>query len=360
MSDYKEFARELLSLAGLSGYEKPVRESIKNKWSPLVEDIWVSPLGSLHAIKRGTGSEPRKKLLVATHMDAVGMMVTKVDGEYIRFTSVGGLDPRVLPFQEVIVHGRELIAGMIGMPSDRHLPEQWQGKAVPMDHLFIDTGLGADRVKSLVRPGDLVSFANLPLELDGETLMGHTQDDRAAIVAMTICLELLQSRKHGWDLVAAATVQEEVGLKGAKTSGFAEMPDLAIAIDVGFAKEPGASGYFLLDPGSGPALGWGPVTNPMLYRMVESVANKNGIPFSKEINPAGRTGTDADALSLVGMGIPTLVMSVPLRFMHSPVEIVRYEDMYHTGRLIAELMTALDDESMGSIRWDDENIQEKA
>lgn len=352
MSDYKEFARELLSLAGLSGYEKPVRECISKKWAPLVDEIWVSPIGSLHALKKGIGGEPRKKLLVATHMDAVGMMVTKVDGEYIRFTSVGGLDPRVLPFQEVIIHGRTSLRGMIGMPSDRHLPDQWQGKAVPMEHLFIDTGIAGNQLHSLVRPGDLISFANEPIELDTSTLMGHTQDDRAAVVAMTVCLELLQSRKHHWDIVAAATVQEEVGLKGAKTSGFAEQPDLAIAIDVGFAKEPGASGYFLLDPGSGPALGWGPVTNPMLYELAASVAQKNRIPFTKEINPSGHSGTDADALSLVGRGIPTLVVSIPLRFMHSPVEIVRYEDMYQTGRLIAELMTALDDESMERIQWD--------
>lgn len=353
MNDYKMFLKELLSLPGLSGYEDPVRESIQERWQGSVDDLRVSPLGSLHGLKRGKKGAIHPKILIATHMDAVGMMVTKVRDSYLRFISIGGLDPRVLPYQPVIIHGRKNLPGVIASPTDRHLPVEFQKKSVPMSHLFIDTGISSDELKGLVRPGDFISFGNEPVELDRETIMGHTLDNRAAVAALTVCLELLKDRIHIWDLMAVATVQEEIGLKGARTSGFAEQPDLAIAVDVGFSKEPGASGYFLLEQGSGPALGWGPVINPVLFSAVEELGKKLSIPFTKEINPGGRTGTDADALSLTAEGIPTLVISIPLRFMHSPTEIVQYEDIYQTGRLLAEFVSVLDEKFMDTLIPDD-------
>ncbi|NSW51661.1 MAG: M42 family peptidase [Anaerolineae bacterium] len=360
MEDYRVLAKELCDLPGLSGYEHPVRDRIRLSWEPLADEVWVSPLGSLHAIKHGCGAEPRRRLLVAAHMDAVGMIVTKIEkGGFLRFTSVGGLDPRILPYQPVCVLGRELLSGIIAAPSERQLPESLHGKAFPMEYLFIDTGLDEERVKSLVHPGDMVSFANKPIDIDMDTLMAHTLDDRASVVAATVALQLLQSRKHEWDIVFAATVQEEVGLKGARTSGFQAQPDLAIAVDVGFAKEPGASGYFLLEPGSGPAIAWGPVCHPGMAEMILSMADQLTIPHTKEINPSGRTGTDGDAISLVGTGIPTSVFSIPLRFMHSPVEMVRYEDMYQTGRLIAEFAASLDKDTMPNLLHDDTADEEE-
>ncbi|MCD4753603.1 MAG: M20/M25/M40 family metallo-hydrolase [Anaerolineaceae bacterium] len=353
MNDYRSFLKELISMPGLSGYEDPVRERIQERWRSSVDDLWVSPLGSLHGLKRGKKGAIHPKILIATHMDAVGMMVTKVQDSFLRFTSIGGLDSRVLPYQPVVVHGRKDIPGVIACPTDRHLLKEFQRKSVPISYLFIDTGIASDELKGLVRPGDFISFGNKPVELDTKTIMGHTLDNRASVTALTVCLELLQDRIHMWDIVAVATVQEEIGLKGARTSGFAEKPDLAIAVDVGFSKEPGASGFYLLEQGSGPALGWGPVINPVLYGAVEGLAKKMSIPVTKEINPGGRTGTDADALSLTSEGIPTLVISIPLKFMHSPTEIVQCEDIYQTGRILAEFISVLDEEFMDTLIPDD-------
>lgn len=358
MDDYRSFLKEILALPGLSGVEEPVRDRILERWKALCDDYSVSPLGSLHVLKKGNKGNVHPKLLISTHMDAVGMIVTQVQGSFVRFTSVGGLDPRVLPYQPVLIHGIETVPGIIGCPTDRHLPEKFHNKSVPMNHLFIDTGLESEVLKGIVHPGDFVSFATQPVDLDENSISGHTLDNRVSVAALTVCLEILQNRLHVWDVVAVASVQEEVGLKGARTSGYLENPDLAIAVDVGFSKEPGANGYFLLTQGSGPALGWCPVINPALFNAVEKLAKKLSIPFTKEINPGGGTGTDGDALSLVSEGTPTLIISIPLKFMHSPTEIVQYDDIFETGRLLAEFITEIGEDFAESLIPND-NDEEK-
>lgn len=352
MSDYRAFIKELTALPGLSGYEKPVRNCILSRWESLVDEVWTSPLGSLHGYKHGKGEGKKPSILLAAHMDAIGLIVTDIQGEYLRITSVGGLDPRVLPYQEVIVHGREVLSGIIAMPTERHLPEDVHGKAMPLEHLFVDVGLPAETVKKLVRPGDLVSFANSPFELDEEIIVAHTLDDRASVAAVTICLEELSKRDHLWDVVAVATVQEEIGIKGARTSGFAENPDLAVAIDVTFADEPGASDYFLKKLDSGPAIGWGPVIHPALYKAFKDAAKRLELPVTMDVLPGGHTGTDADALTMARAGIPTIVLSIPLRYMHSPFEVVQYQDVNRCGRLMAELIASLPVDFVDKMEWD--------
>jgi putative aminopeptidase FrvX len=347
MINSREFLRKIVSAAGISGFEDPVREIVREQWVELTDEISVSTLGSLHALKKGTQSgAERRKIMISTHMDAIGFMVTKVQGDFIRFTSVGGWDPRVLPYQFIRIHGKEPVDGIIALPLDRHLPDDIKGKAVPLNQLFIDTGRSAEELKKLVKPGDPISLRNLPVEVDDETIAAHTLDDRASVAALDHCLQILQSRIHKWDVVAVASVQEEVGLKGAMTSGYQENPDLAIAMDVGFASEPGGSGYYMLELGKGPAIAWGPVLNMKLTQKIIDVADKFNIPYSKEINPDGRTGTDTDGINLTREGIPTALFSIPLRFMHSPHEIMRYEDIEASGRLLAEFICTLDEKVM--------------
>ncbi len=347
MIENRDFLKSIVSVAGISGFEQAVREIIQDQWAALTDDVSVTTLGSVHALKKGTQQgKARRKIMVSTHMDAIGFMVTSLQGEYIRFTSVGGWDSRVLPFQMVTIHGKENINGIIAMPLDRHLLEDLHGKAVPMEHLFIDTGMSAEVLGELVKPGDPISLRNMPVQVDEDTIAAHTLDDRASVAALDYCLQLLQTRSHLWDVVAVASVQEEVGLKGAFTSSHEINPDLAIAMDVGFASEPGGSGYFMLELGKGPAIGWGPVLNKKLTQRIITVAEKYNIPFSKEISPGGRTGTDSDGINLTREGIPTALFSIPLRFMHSPYEIMRYEDIEATGRLLTEFICQLDEDFM--------------
>jgi tetrahedral aminopeptidase len=312
----------------------------------------VSKLGSLHGLQRGVGPEPRNSILLAAHMDAIGLMVTSLVAGFIRFTEVGGVDPRVLPGQLVTVHGREDLPALIVQPPPRLLPPSAQNGAVPMNLLFIDTGLESQEVSRLVRTGDLISFAQTPIETSGETLCGHTLDNRASVAAITLCLDALKNRPHQWDLWAVATVQEEETLGGAFTSTYELRPTLGVAIDVTFGASPGSPGHRTFPLGEGPVLGWGPNIHPALHKSFKSLAERLEIPFGTEPMPRN-SGTDALAMQIVNEGIPTMVLSIPLRYMHTPTEMISMKDIRRAGRLLAEFIAQLDSSFMDTLAWED-------
>ena len=352
MTTILPFLKELISVSGLSGHETVARRLIEQTWAPLTHELSTSRLGSLHGLRRGRGSDPRPSILLAAHMDAIGLMVTAIVDGYLRVTSIGGIDARVLPGQLVTVHGREDLPGIIAPPSGRLLPPHVSEGVVPLEHLLVDTGRLPEEVLKLVRVGDVVSFAQPPLETAGETLVGHTLDNRASVAVVTICLEELSKRPHAWDVWAVASVQEEVTLGGALTSGFALRPTLAIAIDVTFASGPGSPSHKTYPLGKGPTLVWGPNVHPALFKAFKELAERLEIPYSLE--PAPRhTGTDGFALQVVAEGIPNLVMGIPLRYMHTPVEMVSVKDINRAGRLLAEFIAQLDEHFMDQLTWED-------
>ena len=271
MTEIPLFLKSLISVSGLSGYEAPVADLIKERWRPLVDEISLSRVGSLHGLKRGTGKSPRPSLMVATHMDAIGMQVSQLVDGFLHIAPVGGIDVRVLPGAEVTVHASksdEELPGIVVLPPARFLPES-AGDKILIEHLLVDTGLLPREVTKKVCIGDLVSFANPPLELAGDVLSGHTVDNRASVAALTICLEELQNKPHVWDLWAVATVQEETTYLGAYTSAFALRPQMAIVVDGTFAKGPGANGWQTFAMGTGVGLCIGPNMHPFLHKKLK-------------------------------------------------------------------------------------------
>jgi tetrahedral aminopeptidase len=347
----KEFVKDLLSLPGLSGYETPVRETIAKAWEPLVDKLSTSRLGSLHGLRRGSAPEPRPRIMLAAHMDAIGMMATQIKDGFIRFTEVGGIDPRILPGQPVTVHGRRDLPGIIIQPPGRLLPDAQPDSPVSMDKLLVDTGLKPAEVQKLVRTGDLISFAQKPIELLGNVIAGHSLDDRAAVAAVTVCLQELQHMVHPWDVWAVATSQEEETLGGAITSPFEIRPNIAIAIDVTFAKGPGLSDYQGISMGKGFALSHGPNSHPAIFKAMKELSERLDIPWQPEVYPA-YSGTDAMSMQIVAEGIPTMVMGIPLRYMHTPVEAVSLKDIDRAGRLLAEFIARLEVEFLEKIIWE--------
>jgi tetrahedral aminopeptidase len=355
MPEIKDFLKKLISLPGLSAYEAPVRDVITETWKPLVNELTVSKMGSLHGLRLGTGPEPRPRILLAAHMDAIGLMVTRITPEgFIYFTEVGGIDPRILPAQAVIVHGKQELPGVVAQPPDRMLPPSVKGKPIEMRHLFVDTGLLADEVHSLVRVGDLISFASMPIDLQGELVAGHTMDNRASVAAVTACLQELQQASHEWDVYAVATVQEEETLGGAITSPFDIRPTIAVAIDVTFAKGPGVNDFRGRSLGKGVSLAWGPNSHPAVFEGFKKVADRLDLPYEIEVYPR-YSGTDAMGMQLVAEGIPTMVLSIPLRYMHTPVEVICLKDIYRAGRLLAQYIIDLQPDSAEKILWDEAN-----
>jgi endoglucanase len=352
MTDLLPFLKQMISVPGLSGYEDPISDLIAETWQPLTDELSRSGIGSLHGLRRGSGPEPRPSILLATHMDAIGLMVTAIVDGFLRITQVGGIDARVLPGQLVTVHGRKDLPGVVAQPPAFLLPPEASKGPVPLTNLMVDVGLSPREVNQQVRIGDLISFATKPIEMDDQTLAGHSLDNRASVAALTYCLELLQSRKQIWDVWAVATAQEEETLGGALTSAFDLNPQLAVAIDTTFAKGPGTPDDGTYPLGGGITLGWGPNIHPGLHKKFKKLADTLEIPAVLEPLPR-HSGTDAMALQIAREGIPTMVISIPLRYMHTPVEIISMKDVKRTGRLLAEFITELDEDFMDTLSLDD-------
>jgi tetrahedral aminopeptidase len=352
MIELLPFLKDMIGSAGLSGYEGPISTLIEEAWQPLTDDLSVSRLGSLHGLRRGSSDDLRPSILLATHMDAIGLMVAGIEDGFLRLSQIGGIDPRVLPGQLVTVHGRKDLPGVVVQPPSFLLPIEASSGPVPLANLFIDVGLSAREVDRQIRIGDLISFATSPIEMDKTILAGHSLDNRASVAALTYCLELLQSRKHAWDVWAVATVQEEETLGGALTSAFALQPQIAVAIDVTFAKGPGIPDDEAYPLGEGITLGWGPNIHPGIYKAIKETADKLEIPNQLEPLPRN-SGTDAMALQIAREGIPSMVISIPLRYMHTPVEIISLKDVKRTGRLLAEFITGLDVDFLDKLSLDE-------
>lgn len=354
MTDILPFLKSLLSVSGLSGSERPVAKLIEEKWRPLVDETSLSRVGSLHGLKKGSGKEPRPSIMIATHMDAIGLRVSSMQDGFLHITHIGGIDIRVLPGLEVIVHASgsdEELPAVIAMPSARLLPESAGDGVIAMNYLLVDTGLTPREVEKKVRVGDLVSFANEPIELAGDVLSGHSLDNRASVAALTVCLQELQNKSHIWDVWAVATVQEETGYLGAYSSAFQLHPQMAIAVDGTFAKGPGANGWQTFPMGKGVGLGLGPNMHPFLHTKLKEAAERTEIPWFLDVTPS-HSGTDAYPMQVTAEGIPTALVEFPIRYMHTPVECVSMKDIQRAGRLLAEFIASLDADFVETIIWE--------
>ena len=343
MYNPKAHLKRLVEAHAPSGYEAPIANILREEWADLVDDFDSDGLGSLIGIKRATRqSEQTRKIMLAAHMDEIGLMVREIEDGFIYVHRISGIDPRVMMAQPVLVHGKRALPGLVATMPPHMLRAADRKRYPPIDALVVDVGLPAAEVETLVRVGDLVTVDAPMIELQGRLLAAKAMDDRACIAVITTCLRLLCDMRHSWELHAAATVQEEVGLRGATTAANHIVPDCAIALDVGFAEQPGLStGAGKL--GGGPQLGIGANFHPKMVARLQEVAAYYEIKLQSDIMPA-RTGTDAWAIQVSRGGVPTALLSIPLRNMHSPVETLDIKDIERCGRLLAHFICALDDE----------------
>lgn len=348
MNDIVPFLRSLLDSPGLSGFETRTSDLIADKWLPLVNELTSSPLGSLHGLRKASSDAKAPRIMIATHMDAIGLMVNKIENGFLYISNIGGVDPRILPGQAVTIHGKREIAGIVQLVPDRLLDRQAAGNPPGYKTLFVETGLSEPEVKRLVQPGDLISFAQKSFEMDGGYVAGHSLDNRASVAALTICLEELKNINLAWDVWAVATVKEEVQGIGALTSAFAIRPDIAVSIDVTFAKGPGSTDYRSFPLGKGPSIGVGANIHPALYDSFTKIAKEMDMPYGVETMPRS-SGTDSMMIQVTAEGIPNMVLGIPIRYMHTSVELVSVNDIYRAGRLLARFINQLTPESSNSL-----------
>lgn len=338
----KDLLKKISETAGISGFEGNVREILQEEFRQRADEVWQDNLGNLIALKKGT-EDPGNRVMLAAHMDEIGLLVSGLeDNGFLRFTSARSFDIRILPGQEVTIAGTEPIKGIIGCrPPALQTPEEAE-KVVPVEELFIDTGLPQVEVERKIKVGDAISIRREAVLLGKNFLAGKALDDRASVVVLLGVLESLQKVKHDWHVYAVATVQEEVGLRGARVSTYQIAPKVAVAIDVTQGDMAGSSEESVFPLGKGPTIGVGPNIHPRLQELLVQVAKDYEIPY--QIEPCGGlTGTDARVIQVSREGVPTVLVSIPLRYMHSSVEVVHLSDIERAIKLIAAFISRLDD-----------------
>ena len=353
MFDVKAHLKLLVEAHAPSGYEGAVRDIIRGEWAGVTDSMEMDGLGSLIGIKRATSPlDPPRRIMLAAHMDEIGMMVRDIVDGFIYVHRISGVDNRIMLSQPVIVHGRQPLPGVVASVPPHLLTAEMRQKYPTFDELIIDVGLPAAEVESLVRIGDLITPDAPMIDLAGSRVAGKVMDDRACVAAVTVCLHELQSLQHSWDVYAVATVQEETGLLGAMTAAYKVQPDVAIALDVTFGAQPGVDADTASEVGGGPVVSSGPNFHTRLVEKIKETGRTNELKFQDDVIP-GASGTDAWAIQVAREGIPTALLGIAVRNMHSPVETLDIKDITRTGRLMAQFIASLDADFLAAIDWDD-------
>lgn len=336
---------ELLSNdCGVSGFEHTLKGSIIDVFNKYSDDIKVDALGNVIILKKGRSN--KVKIMLAAHMDEIGLMVKDIeDNGFIRFTNIGGIDPRTILGQEVVVHGTKDLFGVIGSKPPHLQEKSEQDKAIKMEDMTIDIGLSKDKVQKYISIGDTITVRRNLVELKNNRVSGKALDDRAGILVLYECIKELSKIDHEADIYFVTTVQEEVSMAGALTSSFRINPDIGIAVDVGFGTTPELNKSNSIELGEGPGITLGGNIHPGLREKLVEVAEEYNIPYQMEVSP-GPTGTDARAMQITREGIPSLVLSIPLRYMHTSVEVVDIKDIKDTGKLLAFFIASVSSENL--------------
>jgi putative aminopeptidase FrvX len=345
-----DLLRQLLTAAGPSGYETAPAAVFAEAGRAFTDDVEIDVMGSAVARVPGT-SEGAPFLAVVGHIDEIGLIVTHIDDNgFLRFIGVGGWDPQILVGQRVELITRDgTVAGVVGRKPIHLLREDDRKKVAELRDLHIDIGArDADEARGVVRIGDVAVIAGEPRKLRNERVISRSMDNRlGAFIALEAARLVAEAGGAPGDVAAVGVVQEEITFGGARTSTFRLQPDVAIVVDV--THETGAPGVEVNEIGkhefgSGPVIERGSVLNPVVYELLAAAAEREEIPFTVQAS-ARSTGTDADAIHLTRSGIPTGGVSIALRYMHSPVEMVQLGDVDACARLIAAFARSLSAET---------------
>ncbi|SIS96390.1 M42 family metallopeptidase [Alicyclobacillus vulcanalis] len=343
MTKYKGLFKQLLAAHGGPGFEEEVRNLILPHLSEYATEMWTDALGNLIGLIPGTGTGRRPRILVSAHIDEIALVVTRVEsGGFLRLAPSGGFDPRALVGQEVVVHAASgRMWGVVGAKPPHLTSPSERSKAPKLEDLYVDLALPEEEVRSRVRVGDRVTIQRAPFDLLNGRIAGKSVDNRASAAVLLESLHLLRGMAHEADLYAVFTVQEEVGLRGAQTAGFGLMPDIAIALDVTFGAFPGqpADASFALE--SGVAISFGPNLHRKVFRRLVECADRHRIPYQVELSQRP-VGADANAFQIAGPGLATALIGPPIRYMHTSVETVAYDDIWQCARLLAHYVAEVD------------------
>ncbi len=342
--ELRETIAALCAAQGPSGFEEKAASAAAELLRPLVDELHTDTLGNLIGWRR-CGEENAPVVMLDAHLDQVGLIITGYEGPFLRFSNLGGVDPRMLPALEVEILAKDkTLPGVIDVLPPHVLSEADRSKPIPMDRLFIDAGFSTEEeARAAVPQGTPVCYRTPCFDLGEHQLCSRSLDDRSCVAILLAVMKRTLGKKLRADVAVHLAVQEEVGSRGALPGTYGIRPDFGIALDVTFGNTPDAPKGKTVKMNGGPAIGVGPVMSRKISDRLEALAKELEIPYQIEV--MGRTtGTDADEMQTTREGVSTGVISLPLKYMHTPVEVVDLRDAEAVTALLCAWLETLGEE----------------
>ena len=335
----RQALERLCTCTAPSGFEGPAAAVAAELLRPLVDEVSIDRMGNVLGVRRSkTPGAP--KLLLDAHLDEIGLIVTGVEDGFLRFRSIGGVDPRMLPGRELVVLTDPPLRGLVACPAGGD-----EDKSVPLNELYVDVGLSQEEAERAVPVGTPMVYRAGCFPLGEDQMCGKSMDDRACFVTLLRAAELLRDKELDVELHILGSTREEVSGAGAVVGTWAVAPDFCVAVDVTHGKTPDGPADKTFELGGGPAIGVGPnMTRWMTERMIAK-AREHGIPYQMEIM-SGHTGTNGWEMQISREGVATSVLSLPLKYMHTPVETLSLADMEGVAQLLAAFVEHLGKEAV--------------
>lgn len=323
----------LCALPGPSGFEEEAARGAMELLCPLVDEVFTTRLGSVVGVRR-CGKENAKRVLLDAHVDEIGIIITGEEDGFLTFRALGGVDPRMLCDREITLLTDPPRFGLVSCLPPHVQTAQDMEKSTPISELYLDIGLSSEEAKRLVPIGTPGVFRGGCAPLGEDQCCGKALDDRACMTAILRALELLQGKELNVDLYVLFSTQEETSSAGAITAVNQLQPDICVAVDVTHGHTPDAPKDKTLKLGGGPAIGVGPNMTRSITKRLFALAKEENIDCQTEVM-AGHTGTNAWPMQICREGVATAVVSLPLKYMHTPVEVISRTDLESTAKLLA-------------------------
>ncbi|MCX7615032.1 MAG: M20/M25/M40 family metallo-hydrolase [Clostridiales bacterium] len=345
--DYGKTIAGLCECHGVAGFEKKIAAHVLECFERFCDEVSIDRLGNVTGFL-SCGKKDAKTLMLDAHIDQIGFVVSDIlDNGFLAFVPVGGVDGRMLPDTNVLILAEGGISGVISCLPPHILSKEERDKPFDKDLLVIDTGLSKEQAKERIPIGTPVVFDYKAMNLYNDFVSAPALDDRAGVLAILSVIERLSKVKRNVNIIVLGSVMEEKNAHGAITGTYSNRPDFAIVVDATHAKTPDAPANETFPAGSGVMIGMGPNLNRNFTKELIRIAKEKNIPHDFEVME-GSTGTNAWAMQIVADGIPCALVSIPLKYMHTPVETVKMSDIKAVSDLIYEFVISCDG---GALCW---------
>ena len=340
--DIQQVLQQLCALPGPSGFEGPVAHVAADLLRPWMEEVHIDRMGNVVGVRR-CGRVNAPKLLLDAHLDEIGFLVTGHQDGFLRFAPLGGVDPRMLPDRELTILTAPPTYGVVACLPPHVQSREDMDRSQPIRELYLDVGLSQEEAERRIPVGTPAVYRAGCFRLGKELLCGKALDDRACFATLLRTAELLNQIELDVDLYLLGSTQEETHSTGAITAAYGIVPDLCVAVDVTHGDSPDAPKEKIFPLGDGPVVGVGPNCTRWMSKRLFRIGGELGISCQTEVM-SGHSGTNGWPLQISREGIATAVLSVPLRYMHTPVEVVHQKDLEDTARLLAAFVSGIGEE----------------